>query len=586
MNKISYREIKNRNSNKLALKASYKDNKLQKELKFNGFNIIELNEEEINPENDPDLNIFSDREIQRLKKKATAIEEYYSNKSEDTKINENCFNCLMSDFKPNELLYFNKRKDLLTYLKYCFYFLKKILFLDYQIYIENRYDLDKCDTNLYLNGWKFFIPKTMCRACFLQIINMEHLFGNLKTIFSDIDPNSISRNIHRNRSHINPRVRIAHSVHRNINIKSNDKNENESESKNKIIIPKKENKIKIKNSKYHSKSNHNISYDDKNGLLSIKKDILGEVGNLVKRKDENEKKSKIHKNQNSEFNNEINNPIDEQSVTEIKIKANEFIGEGNLLENNNGENKLNKKNLNKNEFHSKDENKNNKNHQNKNIGNNNKESNTNNNGNNTSLNDNTLNNSNKINNELKIKEEKSNSSSNKNKKTMNIYNEILNVKHMTNKIVIKLNLKLISFKDILTYTIMNIGDFKEKLYNSISYNPDIIPYGINQYEQYFYSLYNEGFKAKKEYEEMFTKIKTDSIPSISRNILKLKEQEKLLDEEKKNLDELEKNLKEYSEEIDEMENRYLESMNNFFRNFVCFLKLIKELKNDYGGPIY
>ena len=147
-------------------------------------------------------------------------------------------------------------------------------------------------------------------------------------------------------------------------------------------------------------------------------------------------------------------------------------------------------------------------------------------------------------------------------------------------------LKLISFKDILTYTIMNIGDFKEKLYNSISYNPDIIPYGINQYEQYFYSLYNEGFKAKKEYEEMFTKIKTDSIPSISRNILKLKEQEKLLDEEKKNLDELEKNLKEYSEEIDEMENRYLESMNNFFRNFVCFLKLIKELKNDYGGPIY
>ena len=112
MNKISFREIINRNKNKLALKGSSKDNKLQKHLKINNFDIKELSEEEINPEYETDINNLSEREIQRLKKKASSIEEYYTSKSEDININENCFNCLMSNFRSNELLYFNKRKDL------------------------------------------------------------------------------------------------------------------------------------------------------------------------------------------------------------------------------------------------------------------------------------------------------------------------------------------------------------------------------------------------------------------------------------------------------------------------------------------
>jgi len=169
---------------------------------------------------------------------------------------------------------------------------------------------------------------------------------------------------------------------------------------------------------------------------------------------------------------------------------------------------------------------------------------------------------------------------------MNLYNEILNIKYMSNKTVIKLNFKLNAFKDILLYTIVNIGDFKEKLYNSMHFNPDIISYGINQYEQYFTALYHEGFKAKTEYEEMFTKIKKESIPSISKNLAKLKEVEKLDDDDKKNMDEMEKNLKEFSEKIDEMEKRYEESINNFFTNFSCFFNLIKELKASFGGQIY
>ena len=585
MYKIYYKE-KNRNAHKFTLKDIPKNNNLQKPLYLNGFNIIELNEEEINKETEPDINIFSEREIQRLKKKAAEIEEYYSTKSEDTIISDNCFNCLMNNFKPNELLYFKKRKDLLTYLKYCFYFLKNILFLDNKIYIENIYDLDKCDIN-FLSGWKFFIPKAVCKACFLKIINLEHLFGNLKTIFSDVDPNSTSRSIHRNRTHFYSRSRQLHSVRRNNLSKNNNIKENDSEGKNKVILPEKENnKIKIKNPKYNSKNNHNISYNGKNGLISIKKNILGGVENLVK-KEENEKDSKNHdKKMVFEYNEEMNNQNDEQSVREIKIRANEFIGEGNLSDCEETKEKNNnlieiKKNKNY-ELSEKDENKLNKHYSNNNEGS------IPNNINDNSININLINNlkNNKNIQENELKEDKSNNYLNKNKKNMNLYNEILNIKYMSNKTVIKLNFKLNAFKDILLYTIVNIGDFKEKLYNSMHFNPDIISYGINQYEQYFTALYHEGFKAKTEYEEMFTKIKKESIPSISKNLAKLKEVEKLDDDDKKNMDEMEKNLKEFSEKIDEMEKRYEESINNFFTNFSCFFNLIKELKASFGGQIY
>ena len=592
MNKISYREIKIRNKNKLALKEAPKDNKFQKHLKINNFNLIELNEEEINPEYEPDINNLSEREIQRLKKKATSVEEYYSSKSEDINIKENCFNCLMSNFKPNELLYFSKRKDLLTYLKYCFYFLKNILFLDNQVYIENKYDLEKCDTN-YLNGWKFFIPKTVCRGCFLQIINTEHLFYNLKTIFTDIDPHTISKSMFRNRSNSNSRLKNRHSVKRNSISQYLDVNENDEAGKNKIIIGKKEsngNKIKIKNIKYNSKINKNILYDDKNRLISIKKDILGgEVGNLITKTEDN-KKLKNNKI-TFEYNNESNNQNDEQSVTEIKIKANDFIGEGNILDNKDKKEKNNKENKN-NEFMIKDEKKinknNNTNNKSDNINNSNIKSNnsSSNNNNNSSINEIIINNSNKNYNDNNSKEEKSINILNKNKKNMNILNEILNVKLMTNKIVIKLHYKLYALKDTLLYIIINIGDFKEKLLNSMNFNPEVISYGINQYEQYFSSLYDEGFKAKKECEEMFTKIKNESIPSISKNLLKLKEQEKLDDDDKKNLVEMENCLKDYSEKIDDMEKRYEDSINNLFGNFRYFFQLMKELKMAFAGQIY
>ena len=229
MYKISYKRKNNINKHKLPIKAFTGDNKLQKQLNINQFNIIELNEEELTQNYEPNINLLSENEIVKLKKKATLIENYYSNKSEEANINENCFNCLMNNFKPNELLYFTKRKDLLSYLKYCFYFLNNILFLDKHIYLKNRYDLDKCNDPNFLSGWRFYIPKTVCRACFLRIINTENLFLNLKKIFTDIDANSTSSVVYRAQRPQNSRARKNSYLGRKIALKMSDINTNGNE---------------------------------------------------------------------------------------------------------------------------------------------------------------------------------------------------------------------------------------------------------------------------------------------------------------------------------------------------------------------
>ena len=552
MYKISYKRKNNINKHKLPLKAFTKNNKFQKQLNINQFNIIELNEEELTQNYEPNINLLSENEILKLKKKATLIENYYSNKSEEANINENCFNCLMNNFKPNELLYFSKRKDLLNYLKYCFYFLNNILFLDKHIYLKNRYDLDKCNDPNFLSGWRFYIPKTVCRACFLRIINTENLFLNLKKIFTDIDANSTSSVVYRAQRPQNSRARKNSYLKKKIALKMSDININENEEnvKNKDEDGKEKNKIKFKNNKSLIKFSKN-RYNVKNRLISIKKYKSGDI----------EQNAKY-------YNNKFNNENHQTNRKEIKIKTNEV-----LL----NETKEKNKNI---EIIKKEENGINKDNHIINYAHNDIKPNSN---IKYLLNETSIINSNKIINNEKGTElkEKNNNKTNK----INLYKEILNIKHMYNGLVIKLHFKLNSFKELLFYTIINIGDFKEKLYNSMHFNPEIISYGVNRYEQYFTSLYNEGFKAKKDYEEMFTVIKNESIPSIEKNILKLKE-EKLDDDGKKNLDEIEHCLKEYSEKIHEMIIKYEESMDNFFTNFFCFFNLMKELKTTFSQQTY
>ena len=560
MNRILRRDIKNTKFQKLSKRSSSRRNALHAQETINGFNIIELNEVEINSDIISDLPDLSENDIIRIKKKAQAIETYYLGKGDDIKINENCFNCLMKDFQPNELLYFPKRNDLLSYLRYCFYFLKKTLFLDNQIYTDNKYDLDKCDTN-YLTGWKFFIPKTMCKACFLHMINMEHLFGNLKTIFSDVDATSFKKHFRRNRSQLNPRMRAENIL---------DKIEQETPKRKGIGHSQRRKKFRysIKN----KNNNNNISYDDKNKSLVFKKNILKEelVNNLKDKKEAGIKKKFIGKKKNRD-----GHIHKEQLVTEIKIKNNEFMNENNLLtkEKNNEINP--EKKIKTIIFENSRE------HINNNLSNidllkKNK----------ISLNMKNIlitENNNNIN--------KKNTSENiiptlpKEKKIANIYQEIMANKGMTNKIVMKLFLKLEILHYYLKYLIYDVGDFRLRLQNTLNINSiivaNLLANKLSVYLSDFRLLYNHVFKNWKEFEETLKKIKNDSIPTIAKNLNKLKEQPSLKEEEIKILDELSKTLDDYIIKVNELDKKYEEQNKDFITNFICFMNLIEEIKKKF-----
>ena len=593
MNKICQKRTKNAKSQKFQNKDPNLGNKLHSIITPNGFNIIELNEEDSESDMISDLSNISEREIDRIKKKAQMIESYYMNKGEETRVKENCFNCLMSDFLPNELVYFAKRKDLLTYLRYCFYFLKKAIFLDNQTYINNCYDLDKCNSS-YLKGWKFFIPKTMCKACFLQMINKEHLFGNLKTIFSDVDATILRKNFRRSRVRFNQRVRTTsyHSRKKSDEERGGASTEgNQNLRKKKGTLNKFRRKRNFRYNLKNVKNEQNISYDDKNGLISIKKNILLE--DIENMKDNKKEKSKLlGKKRENEDINDRNNNTGEQLVTEIKIKTNEFLNDrnnlfnknknninsitnavdinnNNLLESNENQNNINNLDINTNNINIKIPNINDINIQNNEFSNI-----LNHNGNTVNIPANKLKQNQNIfpniNNII---------STNKEKKIGNIYHEIMSMKGMSNKIVMKLFSKLENLKFQIFYTWADVGDFLDKLNNSFKHNPYIIPHALAVYENHYRESYNEQFKSKKEFEEIFKKIKNDSIPNISKNLLKLREQKNLKEDDIKTLDEMHKNLNTYNEQICELEKNYDIQMKNYFNNFTLFLKLIQEVYN-------
>ena len=92
----------------------------------------------------------------------------------------------------------------------------------------------------------------------------------------------------------------------------------------------------------------------------------------------------------------------------------------------------------------------------------------------------------------------------------------------------------------------------------------------------------ENDKARKAYKEIIIQVKNESIPSIYKNILYLKEEEKLEEEDLKQLDEMEKILNEYLQKIEIMEKRYEETINNYFINFLYFFKLLKEIADIFA----
>ena len=296
-------------------------------------------------------------------------------------------------------------------------------------------------------------------------------------------------------------------------------------------------------------NNHIISpYHIKNDLLSFQNDFLGNNDNLNNKIFKNDNKSNINiKNQNSILNEDIINHSNELSVIEIKIE-NDFFGKESTPEKevqNIKNNYINK--MIQNDF---------------------------------------INSKNNKNDENLINKEKNNSyqnmfSINEIEKD-NILNKCKIKKNISNKIIIKLYYKLNVLKDIFIYLIINIGVFKERMFTFLLLNSNnSISDGIQEYEKYFLSFYNEISNIKKSYDDIINKIRRHSIPTILTNILQLKEQKNISSDEIKNLEEMEKKITDYNDTIEEMKTKYDCIINNFYAIFVNLFKISEELKANF-----
>jgi hypothetical protein len=377
-----------------------------------------------------------------------------------------------------------------------------------------------------------------------------------------VDVSSFRRNFRRNRSHLNPRIRIGHSIQKN-------ENENKEQPKKRGLGPS----LKRKTFKKNFKNNKNITFDDKNGLILLKKNILSE--DIVENLKENDKKNK--------FLGKKKKPgekiFGEQMVTEIKIKTKEFLnGTLAMKEANNGE----KNNLIKN---------------NKDIKTDTSEKTI----ENTNINNSDIIHNNKISinmrnisplentnqNIINNKEDINHLIANKEKIPINIFHDIMISKGMNNKTVLKLYYKLDTFLNLIYNALIDVSFFREKLNNTLNLNPIIIanlgPGNLSKYERNYRIFYNQLFKDRKEFEEIFKKIKNDSIASIAKNLSKLKEQTNLKEEEIKTLDEMKQSLDGYTNQINELEKKYNFQIKNYFTDFNCFLNLIGEIKESFAN---
>ena len=314
---------------------------------LNGYKLIELNEDEItkaftserlsnSESNEQPLKEekISPKEYTRLRGKARSIEGHYTTQQGYVNIKENCFNCLMTDFNANELLYFNNRNDLLCYFQYCFQVKKRLLFTNKINYLENKTDVLKCG-NSFLNGWRFFIPKTMCKPCFMRMINMKSLMSHIKTIFSDIEKNSQCKTNYRNYALFSPRFRSAFCLTKRIPnrkaLKNTKRNRSIANKKFKNSVPKNKSQIIIikddiqnQNSSVIIENNYNpnVEFDENQNILTISKKILGDINiEFLNENIENipKKKNKINKE------DEIMNAKDKKNIEENNEKISKII---------------------------------------------------------------------------------------------------------------------------------------------------------------------------------------------------------------------------------------------------------------------
>ena len=316
---------------------SHKDTRKDSQIcEFKGFNIIELfntDSQESNNYLSSSLNIEdniielkegkTNLEVKEITKaKLKEIEEYYISIYGITNINENCFKCLMNNFLSNELLYFSSKEDLFNYCKYCFISDKKIIYLDEELYKENKENFFFVNHS-FLNNWRFFIPKTICKSCFMQLINKKDLINNIKNIFLDTENDSTCKTNYKNLALFSKPFRAA------FRLNSKKKCLNKKKSKNNKNIKKIFSKINKK-----IIFNSAVNYDKINDIIYINKSIFNNNNNELKESNKNQKDYKFDMN-NINQKKYINNIITLQGQNHINIINNININANNTINNNN-----------------------------------------------------------------------------------------------------------------------------------------------------------------------------------------------------------------------------------------------------------
>ena len=324
-----------------------------KSFQLNGFELIELSEkEEINPvisiekkaavEKNKAMikgDYSKSKEYTRLRGKARNVETYYISKHGRVNIKENCFNCLMTDFNANELLYFNNRKDLMGYIEYCFFAKKRLFFFNKRYYLENKNEVMKFG-NSFLNGWKFFIPKTMCKACFMQMLNTRLFATHLKSIFSDTDKNSSCKTNYRNYALFNPKFRSVFSLTKRMPNKRRSKrsrrlsNLKRTISNQKIYAEEFKKNDAQQNKSFAIKKNPDVIFNENNNTLTINKKILGDINIKVNDEKQNNM-TNLNKEQKTNLvkSNIKKNDVKEKDKTSNKKKKEVFCSKNNSKNN-------------------------------------------------------------------------------------------------------------------------------------------------------------------------------------------------------------------------------------------------------------
>ena len=264
------------------------------------------------------------------------IENFYINKYGLIRIKERCASCGVQDFLTNELFYFKNMITLFFYLKYIFHVTKNKLFLDNKIYIENYNEIKKYKKIDFNLKTKFLFPKTICKKCFINLINKQNLIQNLMNMLegddifsSSIDANNII-NINPNNINLieikNKKDKIGDNIlYNNITLKNKELKEKKYyQLKNQNIININENINNINN--YNINGNNiifnEININDYNYLKNKIKTQLNKINNYNIINDINFEKNNIINQENihSENNDEIKSILN--SIINQKIHSN------------------------------------------------------------------------------------------------------------------------------------------------------------------------------------------------------------------------------------------------------------------------